>query len=300
MPNWHQLLQEVKSSGSTHDILRRKYLRRLHRLTGRNVIAYYSGWLEKGRDPGIGADFGITDGDKNGFMTTIHQMDRDKGLDLILHTPGGSAAATESLVHYLRAMFGTDMRAIVPQIALSAGTMVSLACQRVLMGEHSSLGPIDPQIGGVPAHGIIEEFKRAAAEIQADRSMVAVWQPIIAKYTPTLIGEAEKAVKWAVQMVREWLLSGMFHGEPDAAAKADRVLAELSDHSLTLSHERHISIGKAQEIGVRVDALEADDDLQDAVLSVHHAMIQTLSATSAYKVIENHRGVASIRMKKQS
>ncbi|MHB1126932.1 MAG: hypothetical protein ACYC2T_08230 [Bacillota bacterium] len=53
-------------------------------------------------------------------------MDRSKGLDLILHTPGGEIAATESLVDYLRSMFGSDIRAIVPQIAMSCGLWVSI------------------------------------------------------------------------------------------------------------------------------------------------------------------------------
>jgi ClpP class serine protease len=75
-------------------------------------------------------------------------MDRSKGLDLILHTPGGDMAATESLVDYLRQMFGKDIRAIVPQIAMSGGTMIALAWKEILMGKHSNLGPIDPQFSG--------------------------------------------------------------------------------------------------------------------------------------------------------
>ena len=43
MPNWNQILNEVKAAGSTHDIVRRNYLAKLHEVTGRNIIAYYSG-----------------------------------------------------------------------------------------------------------------------------------------------------------------------------------------------------------------------------------------------------------------
>ena len=60
------------------------------------------------------------------MMATIHKMDRKKGLDLILHTPGGDMAATKSLVDYLRIMFEGNVRAIVPQIAMSGGTMIAL------------------------------------------------------------------------------------------------------------------------------------------------------------------------------
>ena len=130
-------------------------------------------------------------------MATVHEMDRQKGLDLLLHTPGGDAAATESLVDYLRSMFGHNIRAIVPQLAMSAGTMMACACQEIAMGKGSSLGPIDPQIGGIAAHGVVEEFRRAIREVTSDPRLIPIWQPILAKYSPTLIGECEKAMDWA-------------------------------------------------------------------------------------------------------
>jgi len=295
MPSWHDLLNQLKEKGSTHDVIRRDYLKQLHRITGRNVITYYSGWLQKPKMPGLA----VNDADKNGFMTVIHGLDRKKGLDLILHTPGGDTAATESIVDYLRSMFGTDIRAIVPQLAMSAGTMIACATKEILMGAHSSLGPIDPQLGGRPAHGILEEFKRAHEEIKADNTRAFVWQPIIQKYVPTLIGECEKAIQWSNEMTKEWLVSGMFRGDQDANAKADKVIEELADHALTKSHARHLSLKKALDLGLTVTPLEKDQKLQEAVLSVHHACILTLSHTGAFKIIENHKGVATIAVYQQ-
>jgi ClpP class serine protease len=103
-------------------------------------------------------------------------------------------------------VFGGNIRAIIPQMALSAGTMIACACKEIIMGKHSSLGPIDPQLRGLPAHGVVEEFLRAHTEIKSDPSKAAVWQPIIAKYNPTLIGECEKSIDWSNEMVKEWLL----------------------------------------------------------------------------------------------
>lgn len=94
------------------DVVRREYLSKLHAHTGRNVIAYYSGFLSK---PGVGQQE-INDEDKNGFMMAVHRLDRSKGLDLILHTPGGNVASTQSIVHYLHQMFDDNIRAIVPQM----------------------------------------------------------------------------------------------------------------------------------------------------------------------------------------
>ncbi|MFZ0996354.1 MAG: S49 family peptidase, partial [Candidatus Dormiibacterota bacterium] len=126
MPNWSQVLDQVQAYPREHpdranfafDDIRRQYLAQLHEETGRNVIAYYSGFLSK---PNV-AGLDINDQDKNGFMVAVHQLDRSLGLDLILHTPGGDIAATQSIVDYLHQMFGKDIRAIVPQIAMSAGT----------------------------------------------------------------------------------------------------------------------------------------------------------------------------------
>lgn len=294
MPNWNSLLDEVNKSGSTFDITRRKYIKALNKLTGRNVIVYYSGWLQKSAQIPNYRGFTVNDNDKNGFMTAIHGLDRSKGLDLILHTPGGEGAATESLVDYLRSMFGVNIRAIIPQLAMSAGTMIALSCKEVLMGKHSSLGPIDPQFGGLPAHGIIEEFNRAAADISKNPALIHLWQPIIAKYNPTLIGECEKAMKWSEEMVTEWLISGMFLGEDDAKEKAEKIVNELGNHILMKSHARHISAEKAESLGIKLVALENDQKIQEAVMSVHHSCIITLTSTSAYKIIENHEGTAFI------
>jgi ClpP class serine protease len=296
MANWNEILNEIQAFGSTYDVVRRNYLAKLYELTDRNIIIYYSGWLQK---PGI-AGIELNDDDKNGFMNAIHGLDKSKGLDLFLHTPGGETAATESLVDYLRSIFGTNIRAIIPQLALSAGTMIACACNQIVMGKHSSLGPIDPQLyQGIPAHGVIEEFNRAYEEIKADPFKAEVWRPIIAKYSPTLIGECEKAISWSKEMVKEWLLSGMLRDEENNEQIVDKIIKDLSDHALTKSHARHISYSKAKDIGLKVSLLEDDPKLQGAVLSVHHSCIHTLSSTGAYKIIENHLGVAYIKNTQQ-
>lgn len=267
----------------------------LHQVTGRNAITYYSGWLQKPALRGVSAiRWDINDADKEAFMATIHGLDRKKGLDLLLHTPGGEIAATESLIDYLRAMF-TDIRAIVPQLAMSGGTMIACSCDEIVMGKQSSLGPIDPQLNGLPAHGIIEEFRRAQKEIQRYPQRVPLWQPIIAKYQPTLIGECEKAIKWSQAMVLDRLKTCMFKGMPDADRKAKRVIRELGSHALTKSHARHISIERAKQIGLKIVDLESSQPLQDAVLSVHHACVITLAETAACKIVENHAGVGQMQ-----
>ncbi len=188
---------------------------------------------------------------------------------------------------------------VIPQIAMSAGTMIACAAKTIVMGKQSSIGPIDPQFGGIPAHGIIEEFTRAWTEIQQNQLRAAIWQPILQKYNPTLVGECQKVLTWSDTLVRNWLATGMFLGVQDAPQKINAIMSELGDHSLSLSHARHISLQKARDIGLTVEALEDSPKLQDAVLSVHHAIVHTLSSTNAFKVIENHLGTAFIQSAQQ-
>jgi len=228
-------------------------------------------------------------------MTVIHKLDRTKGLDLILHTPGGDTAATESIVDYLYSMFGNNIRAIVPQLAMSAGTMIACSCKEIIMGQQSSLGPIDPQFGGIPAHAIVEEFKRAYSEIKEDPVKAAVWQPIIAKYNPTLVGECEKAIDWSEKMVENWLDRNMLSNEPDKKKLIDNIIKELGDHAVNKSHARHLSMQKCEDIGLKIIEMESDHELQDLILSIHHICIHTLNATNAFKIIENQDGIAFIQ-----
>lgn len=299
MPNWHDVLNEISqaqieranAANSVLDYTRRKYLKSLSALTGRNVIAYYSAFLSKTNVEGID----ITDEDKNSFMTCINGMVRSKGLDLILHTPGGGIAATESLVHYLRHMFGRDIRAIVPQIAMSAGTMLSLSCKSVLMGKQSCLGPIDPQIGGIPADVVVTEFKRAFDEIKADPMRAHVWAPILSRYTPSFLSQCEYAVDWSGEFVNATLKENMLADHADREHLAGNIVAALSSAAVNKAHNKHIHSEQLRSIGVVVEVLEDNQALQDAVLTVHHCYMHTLASTAAIKIVENDDGRAVVR-----
>lgn len=296
MPSWSQVLSEIQNeinsgnAANALDTVRRKHLKNLYNYRKRNVICYYSGWLQKPNIKGVEID----DNDKNALMAAIHNLDRNKGLDLILHTPGGQVAATESIVDYLRKMFGTNFEVFVPQIAMSAGTMIACSSSLIHMGKPSNIGPIDPHFNGVPAGEVIEEFNRAAKEIKQDASKIPLWQVIIGKYHPTFISECEHAVKWSKSIVREWLISGMLSQEKDSRKIANNIVKHLSDHSKHKSHSRHIHIDECKKIGLKISELEADQKLQDLVLTVHHTFIHTLTSSTAFKIVENHDGIAMV------
>lgn len=298
MPNWEQVLDEIRNAPNPLDTTRKKYLSIMHEYTGRNVLAYYSAFVQK---PGLEGT-GIDDSDKNAFMQAVCGLDRKKGLDLILHTPGGNIAATESLVYYLKKLFGNDIRVFVPQIAMSAGTMISLAANTIIMGKQSNLGPIDPQYGGMSCAAVIEEFEKALSDVKIDPSSVSVWSNIIKKYHPTFIGDCQKAIDWSETIVKKWLMENMFEKSENPEIDASRVVAYLSSHNNTYSHSRHIHIDDLRMIGVNVIELENMDnreiggckDLQDCVLTIHHTYMNVFAQTTAIKIVENHEGSAMI------
>ena len=297
MPNWNSILREISQTQALGfealDRVRRKHLKRLFRYTGRNVIAYYSGFLSK---PGIEGTQ-ITDEDKNGLMLGIHQLDRTKGLDLILHTPGGGVAATESLVEYLRQMFGRDVRAIIPQVAMSAGTMLACSCKSIVMGKHSNLGPIDPQVSGFPAFAVLAEVNKAFEEILANPATAPFWAPRLSLLSPTFVQQCHWAIERSKTFIEETLRDNMFADLPAAkqSAKLATALKLLTDLAENKSHDRHLHAEECRQAGLVVEALEEDPKLQDMVLTIHHCFMHTLSNSPAFKIIENHLGRAIMK-----
>ena len=91
----------------------------------------------------------------------------------------------------------------------------------------------------------------------------------------------------------------MLADDHEKTQKIEKILIELGDHSVSYAHNRHLSAQKCQEIGLKINMLENDQKLQDLVLSVHHIYFHTLGSTSAFKIIENHKGIAYIQQAQQ-
>lgn len=274
------------------DLVRRKYLKNLAEYRKRNVIAYYSGWLQKP----VNLKCSINDDDQNSFMAVINKMDRKKGLDLILHTPGGDIAAVEAIINYLRDMFNTDIECFIPQMAMSAGTMVACSTKKIFMGKQSSIGPFDPQLNGVPCHAILEEFNNAISEVATNPASLPIWQTIISKYHPTLLGECQKGIAVASEIVKKQLKEVMFLDHPDADNKAQRIIDALNNHHDTKMHARHLNWETAQNYGLNIELFEKEGNqqLQDLVLTVHHCYMQTFTCSKAIKIVENDSGSAVV------
>ena len=298
MPTWGEILRELNQSNPPDfDGVRRKYLRRLNKETGRAVILYASAWFESRPIPP--ADLQVSHRDIGGFMETVSNVS-EREVDLILHSPGGSAEAAESIVEYLRNRFD-HVRAIIPVAAMSAATMIALSADEIVMGQHSQLGPIDPQFiistpegpRSAPAKAILNQFELAKRECESPKNLAA-WMPILRTYAPGLLTQCEDSRKLASNMVSGWLKRYMFSCDQDKDRKADQIAEWFADYESFHSHARRVGRDQAREVGLIVSDLEANEQVQDAVLSVHHATMHTFSATAVAKIVENHRGRAWI------
>ena len=293
MPSWREVLGEIQGAQDPYDRYRRVYLNELHNYTERDVLLYSSGWTH--------TDFpssqqSIIDADMQGIMEAFSRLDGDE-LDLILHSPGGSPGAAESIVDYIRSKY-EHVRVLVPHAAMSAGTMICCASDELMMGRHSFVGPIDPQITldtptghrPIPAGAILSQFKEAKEEIREDDSNLAFWTPILRQYGPGLIQECNQAMDLSKELAEEWARQYMLSDADGADEAAESLAEELTDYEKFKIHNRHLHRDKARELGMEVSDLEDDDELQDLVLTIYHATTLTHDNHSIAKIIETHQG----------
>lgn len=279
----------INQKNNTQDIVRRKYLQNLYKLTGNDTILYITSFQAPQGAIQISLD------DIRGFMSSLNGL-KGKKLDLIIHSPGGSLEAAEQIVQYLRAKYDY-IRAIIPQNAMSAATMIACACDEIIMGKQSAIGPIDPQMSlptpngypmPIPAHAILEDFRKAEHEIISNPAVAPVWIPKLMSIPHGFLTLCEETIELAKQKVELWLDSYMFKNSPEKNGK--KISEFLGDFSKHKTHGRPINYDIAKQIGLNVKRLEDCQALQDAVLSVYHAAMITTEITNCVKIIENHDG----------
>lgn len=294
MPTWSVILNEARKLGASNPnaaidyIVNQKnnFLSRLSEKTGRNTILYFSSFLQK--QPSN--DASINDLDINAFMENIHGLDKSRGLDLILHTPGGDLAATEQIIKYLKSCFHGDIRAVIPQMAMSAGSMIAVSCKSVIMGKQSSLGPFDPQLNGVPCQSALREFYKAVEDVSKNPASLGLWQAILSKLNPTFLTLCAQADKLAEELTEKILEDKEI--KPQIKQRIKNTFAKNEESK---THSRHFDRDKCKEAGLDVIDLEADNELQDIVLSIHHCCMILAEQTPVVKIVENNIGGCYIR-----
>lgn len=235
--------------------------------------------------------------DKLQFHSMLEALDGPK-IDILVHSPGGYAEATETIVEEIRRKFG-HVRFIVPAYAKSAAAMMVMAGDEILIDEDADLGPIDPQMltanGPVPAEAIKEQFRKASEEIQNDAKKVQVWFPILQALGSGTLVQCDNAIELSQQLVTDWLTRYMFRADADGVAKAGKVAKFLSSHKDFKSHGRRIKLEHLAPYGLNLKNLRDDPNLYRAVWELHCALDVVLTNTAIYKVFYNSADVGMIR-----
>lgn len=298
MPSWEKVIQELKAIvssvpendlGIALDVLRHHYLSELSKKTGRNTIVYYSGFLT-----GLSDNLGINPTDMTGFVNALDGLDCSRGLDLILHTPGGDPDAADSIVHYLHSMFGNDIRVIVPHMAMSAGTLISCSARSILMAKHSSLGPVDPQFSGsfhIAAYDVVQEFEDAKADLDQNPNAISYWSLVLGKYPPGMLYTARDAVERSNALVTPFLRQYMFADE-EKGKELDKKIRRIREklNSNNNSHGCPFHYDFCKSLGLKVEELEADPEVYDLVMGVHNAFSISSELRAITKIIQNQNG----------
>ena len=93
--------------------------------------------------------------DSEAILRAIRLTPPEQPIDLILHTPGGLVLAAEQIAHSLIERKG-KVTVFVPHYAMSGGTLLALTADEIVMDPNAVLGPVDPQIGDLPAASIVK------------------------------------------------------------------------------------------------------------------------------------------------
>jgi ClpP class serine protease len=223
--------------------------------TGRQLICYVGGLqTEVGREDAL-------------FMVDLlHNVRPNEDLDFVLHTPGGDIDAAEKLISMVRNKVGTKtLRVVVPDFAKSAGTLIALGADLVVMSDSSELGPIDPQIVVADAHGnkimtpiqsYLEAFSKYSLDLHKNPED-PVAQLMLNKMDPTQVRHFETVVGRARNIAEDQLRKGMFRAK---SGNVTSIAATLLDTKRWLSHGQMISAYDAIDIGLSIENMSVESD----------------------------------------
>ncbi|WP_246551423.1 hypothetical protein [Miltoncostaea oceani] len=190
--------------------------------------------------------------------------------------------------------------------------MLALGCDEIVMGLHSELGPIDPQLlipvpegrRFAPAHAIVRDFERAKQDVAHDPSRLAAWTPILRSYAGGLLDVCEQQVALSRDVVAGWLEQYMLAHDDAGVPEGQRTeraraiadwFGSADAYDRFRTHGRPIRVEELEGVkGLRVRRLEDDDALQDAILTIYHGLDVSFSSSPAVKYVENHLGARKV------
>lgn len=272
---------------------RKRQLRRIAELRGRDVFVYAAD-LNKGNAP-----ISIAYSDLIPMADQLSNL-RGKKLDLILETPGGSGEVAEDIVRLLHGKYD-EVGIIVPGWAKSAGTIMAMAGDEILMEPASALGPIDAQLtwqGKVfSADALLEGMEKIKKEVEETGVLNKAYIPMLQAISPGELQSAENALNFAKTLVTDWLARHKFKNwqkhattgsqvtEAEKKERAQEVAGQLCDHRRWLTHGRSIKITDLEEMRLNITDYSKNADLADAIRR-YHVLLQMTFSSNIYKVFE--------------
>lgn len=268
-----------------------RLIKQIEAVTGRRLLVYVAD-IKKNESA-------LTIEDKTGFSDLVDGVDVDE-VDVLINSPGGFAEVTESIVGMLRAKYKA-VRFLVPNAAKSAGTLLVLSGDEILMDSRSELGPTDPQIQystrgeqkREAAEAILEGFKNAKKALMDEGpKATAAYLPLLEKYTIGLLQACENAIKLSQTLASEWLGKYMF-ADAKGSNLPNEIAAHFGSHTATLSHSRAIRIDKCKELGLKIVDLDEkkNHNLRDLIWKLWcYYELHFERAVSVTKMYENSSG----------
>lgn len=168
--------------------------------------------------------------DSEEVIRAIHMTDPEMPIDLILHTPGGLVLASLQIARALNRHPG-KVTVFVPHYAMSGGTLIALAADEIVMCQHAVLGPVDPQLGQLPAASILRAVAKKPVETLEDKTLV-------------LADQAEMAIGEVRRSIYELLVDNF------PSDKAEELATILSEGRWT--HSYAITPEMARELGLPI------------------------------------------------
>jgi hypothetical protein len=231
-------------------------------------------------------------GDVVGFTDLIANI-TDDNIDVFIESPGGSVEATQRIVNILRKNF-KHIRYFVAGSAYSAATMLALSGDEILMHDSACLGPIDPQINGIPARSILNGFNgvKEVLNKEGPKSLPA-YLPLLNKYDLHILEICKDSEERGRELVRDWLERYMLKNEKNRKNKAKKIAGFFSNYNQHKSHANPIFMHDAKEIGVNVCSLaEKSIDLNCRVWELFLNIKVLFDSTTYVKLYENSRGIS--------
>jgi len=273
---------------------RQKQLRRIIDKRKRDVLVYASNLI------GPVQLVGINYPDLVRIKDQLSNLRGDK-LDLILETPGGAGEVAEDMVKLLRQKYA-EVAIIVPGTAKSAGTIIAMSGDEILMNPSSSLGPIDAQISWQGKHfsaeALLAGIEAIKAEVEKSKgNLNRAYVPILLNISPGEIEHARNAMKFAQTLVCQWLVKYKFKnwsrhsstGQPvtdqDKESRADEIATLLGNHGHWLTHGRSIKMEDLRSMGVKIEDYSQDPLLADAI-DRYYTLMHITFQTNIYKIFE--------------